>query len=54
MTSNFAKLYTQQGGEVTYKEFANQPHTFITKSPNEPASQEALAVIAQFIQTMNL
>ncbi len=54
MTSNFAKLYTQQGGEVTYKEFANQPHTFITKSPNEPASQEALAVIAQFIQSMNL
>ncbi len=49
MASRFVSAYRNAGGSVTLREFAGQPHGFITRDPNSQASIQALAAIVAFI-----
>jgi acetyl esterase/lipase len=49
MSERFAEAYRAAGGELDLRIYPGQPHTFITKTPDAPASQQALADIRDFI-----
>ena len=49
MADRFAAAYDKAGGRIELAKFADEPHTFITKSPDKPASQEAIRRIVQFV-----
>lgn len=46
----FAERYRRAGGEVELHKFPGQPHTFIVKAPDSPASKEALATITTYLR----
>jgi acetyl esterase/lipase len=48
MTNRFAAAYSAAGGRVILREFAGQAHTFITKFPEQAASQAAIDAIVAF------
>lgn len=50
MADNFAAAYRKAGGFIDLRKFDGQPHTFITKEPAAPASQEAVEVIKAFVR----
>jgi acetyl esterase len=45
----FAGRYANAGGTCRLLKFADEPHAFITKNPDAPASMEALEQVARFI-----
>jgi acetyl esterase len=49
MTDRFARAYAAAGGDVELKKFANERHTFITKTPKSMASKTAIATIRDFV-----
>ncbi len=48
MADRYAAAYRAAGGSVDLQKFADQPHTFITKFPDAPASQAALNTVVDF------
>jgi acetyl esterase/lipase len=50
MATRFVSAYVKAGGRAMLKEFADQPHTFITRDPASAASRQALAEIVDFIK----
>ena len=46
----FAERYRRAGGEIELQKFTGQPHTFIVKDPDSPASKEALATISTYLK----
>jgi acetyl esterase/lipase len=50
MADNFAAAYRKAGGAIDLRKFKDQPHTFITKEPAAPASQEAIEAIKAFVR----
>jgi acetyl esterase len=51
MTRRFAASYKHRGGSVLLKEFAGQPHTFITSDPEKAEAKSALSEIVKFIKS---
>jgi acetyl esterase/lipase len=49
MASRFVSAYRKAGGDATLREFADQPHTFVTRDPASESSKQALAAMAEFI-----
>jgi acetyl esterase len=49
MAERFVGAYQRAGGHATLKTFADQPHTFVTRDPSTPESQEALRVMCAFV-----
>lgn len=49
MSRRFAEAYHARGGSVALKMFEDQPHTFITNSPETMASRDAIELIRLFI-----
>jgi acetyl esterase len=49
MTQRFADTYRAHGGMAVLQTFAGQPHTFITKQPDGPASHEACSAVVSFV-----
>jgi acetyl esterase/lipase len=50
MADNFAAAYRKAGGVIDLRKFEGQPHTFITKDPEAPASQTAIELIKAFVR----
>jgi acetyl esterase len=50
MADKFAAAYRKAGGVIALRKFEGQPHTFITKDPDNPASREAIKVIKAFVR----
>lgn len=48
MAERFVGAYERAGGHATLKTFQNQPHTFVTRDPTTPESQEALRMMCAF------
>lgn len=49
MAERFVGAYKRAGGHATLKTFADQPHTFVTRDPSTPESQEALRLMCAFV-----
>jgi acetyl esterase len=49
MAERFVGAYQRAGGHATLKTFADQPHTFVTRDPSTPESQEALRLMCAFV-----
>ena len=49
MADRFAAAYAKAGGPIELTKFPGEPHTFVTKSPDKPASQEAIGRILRFV-----
>lgn len=49
MAERFVNAYLRAGGRATLKTFQDQPHTFVTKDPSTPQSQEALRLMCAFV-----
>jgi acetyl esterase len=49
MAARFAAAYEKAGGKLELVTFAGEPHTFVTKSPGSPASDEAIGRIVRFV-----
>lgn len=50
MPDRFAASYRLAGGEISVHKFESQPHTFITKKPEDADSDSAIALIITFIR----
>jgi acetyl esterase/lipase len=50
MADTFAAAYRKAGGSIDLRKFDGQPHTFITKDPDAPASREAIEIIKAFVR----
>lgn len=50
MATRLTEAWRKAGGDVTLREFAGQPHTFVTRKPDDPDSKEALRLMAEFIR----
>lgn len=50
MADNFAAAYRRAGGSIALRKFDGQPHTFITKDPDNPASRDAMEAIKAFVR----
>jgi len=50
MADRFVAAYRQAGGRIELQKFAGQPHTFVTKDPAAPASQQAIESFQAFIR----
>jgi acetyl esterase len=50
MADRFVAAYAKAGGQIKFRKFDGQPHTFISQNPTSPASVEALGLITQFIR----
>lgn len=53
MADKFATAYRKAGGTIELRKYEGQPHTFITKDPDNPASQAAIAAIKAFVGARN-
>jgi acetyl esterase/lipase len=51
MADNFAVSYRKSGGTIDLQKYDGQPHTFITKEPDAPASRQAIERIKAFVRT---
>ena len=49
MADRFAAAYHRAGGRLDLVKFEGAPHTFITKSPGSPDSDEGIRRIVQFV-----
>jgi acetyl esterase/lipase len=49
MAERFVGAYKRAGGHAMLKTFADQPHTFVTRDPSTPESQEALRLMCAFV-----
>lgn len=49
MSERFAETYSRAGGDMTLIHYPGEKHTFITNTPDTPASQQALADMIDFI-----
>jgi acetyl esterase len=49
MAERFVGAYTRAGAHAMLKTFADQPHTFVTRDPSTPESQEALRLMCAFV-----
>ena len=45
----FADSYKRVGGKATVHKYRGQPHTFVTNHPEDPASQDAVRTLKDFI-----
>jgi acetyl esterase len=54
MADNFAAAYRRAGGSIDLRKFEGQPHTFITKEPNDPASRAAIEAIKTFVRARSV
>ena len=50
MSERFVRAYRARGGDVTFRNFEGQQHAFVTRTPDHPDSQEAVALIARYIK----
>lgn len=50
MPDRFADAYRRAGGEIAVYKFKGQPHTFITKKPEDADSDKAIELIISFIR----
>ncbi len=50
MADRLVAAYKEAGGSVAFKKYAGEPHTFITKRPDSPASAAAIADMILFIK----
>ena len=50
MSERFAETYAAAGGDMTLIHYPGEKHTFITNTPDTPASQTALADMIAFIR----
>jgi acetyl esterase/lipase len=50
MADNFAAAFRKAGGAIDLRKFEGQPHTFITRNPDAPASREAIEAIKAFVR----
>lgn len=50
MATRLADAWRKGGGEATLHEFAGQPHTFITRKPDDADSKTALRLMVEFIK----
>ncbi len=50
MSERFAETYAAAGGDMTLIHYPGEKHTFITNTPDTPASQKALADMIGFIR----
>jgi acetyl esterase/lipase len=53
MADKFAAAYRRAGGIVDLCKYDGQPHTFITKAPDAPASRQAIADIKAFVRAVS-
>jgi acetyl esterase/lipase len=49
MADCFVAAYQRAGGHAVLKTFQDQPHTFVTRDPSTPESQEALRLMCAFV-----
>ena len=49
MSDHFAAAYRAAGGNVDLRHFEGEGHTFITKTPEAPASRAAIDIICAFV-----
>ena len=49
MADRFAAAYRAAGGEITLEKFDGEPHAFIAKDPQSPASRRAIEMIIAFV-----
>jgi acetyl esterase/lipase len=49
MAERFVGAYQRAGGRAVLKTFKDQPHTFVTRDPTTPESQEALKLMCAFV-----
>ncbi len=49
MAERFVAAYKRAGGHAELKTFLDQPHTFVTRDPSTPESQEALKLMCAFV-----
>ena len=49
MSDNFTTAYRAAGGTVDLRHFEGEGHTFITKTPEAPASRAAIEIISAFV-----
>lgn len=49
MADRFAATYRAAGGEITLEKFDGEPHAFIGKDPQSPASRRAIELIIGFV-----
>ena len=49
MAERFVAAYQRAGGHAVLKTFQDQPHTFVTRDPSTPESQEALRLMCAFV-----
>ena len=49
MSDHFASAYRAAGGDVDLRHFEGEGHTFITKTPEAPASRAAIDIICAFV-----
>jgi acetyl esterase/lipase len=52
MADNFATAYRKAGGNIELRKYDGQPHTFITREPDAPASRQAIADIKAFVRAV--
>lgn len=50
MADRFVVAYRKAGGRIELEKFPGQPHTFVTKDPTAPASQQAIESFKAFIR----
>ncbi|HVY59017.1 MAG TPA: alpha/beta hydrolase [Xanthobacteraceae bacterium] len=50
MVEKFASAYRRAGGTLELRMYEGQPHTFITKQPDTPASRRAIDLIVAFVR----
>jgi len=50
MADRFVAAYRKAGGWIELQKFEGQPHTFVTKDPAAPASQQAIESFKAFIR----
>ena len=50
MATGLTAAWRKAGGTATLHEFEGQPHTFVTRKPDDPASKEALRLMVEFIK----
>jgi len=51
MADRFAAAYRAGGGEITLEKFEGEPHAFVGKDPDSPASRRAIEMIIGFVHT---
>lgn len=49
MADRFVAAYRKAGGRIELTKFPGEPHAFIAKDPNSPASRRALDLITAFV-----